>query len=178
MSDKFYMVYLKGLDIAPFLYESMKEAEEKARILSNESGRDAFILESVTRIPHKEINERVDSFEKALKYIDIENEAEYLETGGSHRRAIQAMLKLITIAEAWNKADEFVPDFSDTKQIKYWPRFLYNGAYAGFGFAYADNAASNTDTYVGSRLCFKTGARAEQFGTQFIELWNEFLLIK
>jgi hypothetical protein len=177
MSDKFYIIYL-GEDILPFLYESKEEAEERARVLSKKSGQDAFILESVMRIPHKEINERVDSFEKALKYLDIEDGEEYLKTGGRHRRAMQAMLKLITIAEAWNKADEFVPDFSDTKQIKYWPRFLYNGAGASFGSASTSYAASNAHAYIGSRLCFKTHDCAEQFGSQFIDLWNEFLLIK
>jgi hypothetical protein len=177
MSDKFYMIYM-GVDILPSLYKSMKEAEERAQVLSKKSGKDAFILESVMRIPHKEINERVDSFEKALKYLDIENGEEYLKTGGSHRRAMRAMLKLITIAEAWNKADEFVPDFSNTEQYKYWSRFLYNGASAGFGSALTYYAASSTATHFGSRLCFKTRERAEQFGSQFIDLWNEFLLIK
>jgi hypothetical protein len=99
MSDKFYMIYLEGMEIQPFLYESMREAGEKARLLSEEKGLNAFILESVTCVPYKEINERVDSFEKALKYLGIENGAKYLETGGRHRRAIQAIVQLITIAE-------------------------------------------------------------------------------
>jgi hypothetical protein len=177
MSDKFYMVCLEGMKIQPYMYESMKEAEEKARILSKESGQDAFILESVTCVPHKEINERVDSFEKALKYLDIENGVGYLETGGKHRCVIQAMLKLITIAEAWNKADEFVPDFSNDDQKKYWPRFIYKHASKVFGCSSSNYRDFFFDTYFGSRLCFKTFNRARQFGRQFIDLWNEFLLI-
>jgi hypothetical protein len=93
-----------------------------------------------------------------------------------HRKAMEATLQLILIAEAWNREDGFVPDYADPNQYKYFPWFAYSGAGAGFVFASTPYAASGTYTNIGSRLCFKTRERAEQFGKQFIDLWNEFLL--
>lgn len=94
----------------------------------------------------------------------------------SHVKALIALNELFTIAEAWNKADDFVPDFSNSRQDKWFPWFVYDEDRAGFVCANADDAPSYTDAYFGSRLCFKTANRARQFGNQFIDLWNKVLL--
>ena len=88
-----------------------------------------------------------------------------------------ALNELFTIAEAWNKEDGFVPDFSDINQWKYFPWFIYNNDAAGFVFAATTYMATYANAYFGSRLCFKTEERARQFGEQFIDLWNKVLLI-
>lgn len=49
-----------------------------------------------------------------------------------------------------------------------------NGAYAGFASANASGAPSITAAGVGSRLCVKSEALAEYFGTQFIKIWQDF----
>ena len=56
----------------------------------------------------------------------------------------------------------------------------YSGDCAGFAFASSRNAPSNTDsfTYFGSRLCFKSEALATYCGKQFISLWADFNMIK
>lgn len=54
----------------------------------------------------------------------------------------------------------------------------YDTNYAGLVCAYSDSAPSSTDTYFGSRLCFKSEALATYCGTQFISLWADFYLIK
>ena len=94
----------------------------------------------------------------------------------NHVEALIALNELFTIAEAWNKADEFVPDFSNGNQDKWFPWFYYNKDAAGFVYADANNAQSYTRADIGSRLCFKSANRARQFGKQFIDLWNKVLL--
>ncbi len=49
-----------------------------------------------------------------------------------------------------------------------------NGAGAGFACASTNDAPSNTNADVGSRLCVKSEALAEYFGTQFIKIWQDF----
>lgn len=98
------------------------------------------------------------------------------ELNPSHVKALIAMNRLFTIAEAWNKADDFVPDWGNRKQDKWFPWFWYNTKTAGFAYSTANYAPSHTIANFGSRLCFKSSSRAEQFGKQFIDLWNEVLL--
>ena len=94
----------------------------------------------------------------------------------NHVEALIALNELFTIAEAWNKADEFVPDFSNGNQDKWFPWFYYNKDAAGFVYAYTYHSPSYTFADFGSRLCFKSANRARQFGKQFIDLWNKVLL--
>ncbi len=93
-----------------------------------------------------------------------------------HLEALIALNKLFTIAEAWNKEDGFVPDFSDWKQDKWFPWFKYDKDAAGFVFA--DTAYAPTAAYasIGSRLCFKSSERAAQFGKQYTYLYNKVFL--
>ena len=94
-----------------------------------------------------------------------------------HIKALIALNELFTIAQAWNKADDFVLDFSNSMQDKWFPWFVYDKGAAGFVYANTNNAPSYTDAYVGSRLCFKTRNRAIQFGKQFVGLYNQVFLL-
>ena len=93
-----------------------------------------------------------------------------------HIEALIALNKLFTIAQAWNKEDCFVPDFSDWEQDKWFPWFVYDKDAAGFVYAAAGTAPTGADAYFGSRLCFKSPARAAQFGKQFADLYNKVFL--
>lgn len=95
----------------------------------------------------------------------------------NHVEALIALNELFTIAEAWNKADDFVPDFSNGNQDKWFPWFYYDEDAAGFVSASANHTPSAAAAYFGSRLCFKSANRARQFGKQFIDLWNKALLL-
>lgn len=112
----------------------------------------------------------LDSYETATAYLggDAKN----------HQKALLALEKLIVIAEAWNKQDGFVPDFSNRNQSKYFPGFVYNDKAAGFVYAHANSMRTYMWAYFSSWLCFKSEERAEQFGKQFIDLWNDFLLYR
>lgn len=94
-----------------------------------------------------------------------------------HLKALVALNKLFTIAEAWNKADGFVPDYADKGQWKYFPWFKYDDETAGFVFAYASSTASAAPAYFGSRLCFISESRAKEFGEKYADLYNEVFML-
>lgn len=143
----------------------------------------------------EEINEVVANFDNARFYLNIKPNADFTfpkkisgsiladirrlvrDVNPNHIKALIALNELFTIAEAWNKADNFVPDFGNTSQYKYFPWFVYNKGAAGFVSARTYNAASYTRADIGSRLCFKTAERAEQFGKQFEPLYNQVFLL-
>lgn len=155
-----------------------------------------FTLEE---IESKEINEVVTDYEKAREYLGGKPNADFTvakkilsgncvqledvtrlvsELNPKHVKAIIAFNRLCTIAQAWNKEDDFTPDFSNRNQEKWFPWFVYSDDAAGFVFANTTTAATSASANFGSRLCFKTSARARQFGEQFIDLWNQVLLFR
>ena len=95
----------------------------------------------------------------------------------SHIEALIALNELFTIAQAWNKEDGFVPDFSDWNQNKWFPWFKYDKDAAGFVCADTHYTPTNANANLGSRLCFQSSARAAQFGKQFAHLYNKVLLL-
>jgi hypothetical protein len=177
MNKKFFMVFVEGENTPTVQHDNLKKAEKEAQRLADKYGKKAFVLESTSLITPDEINVKVDSFEAALEFLGRENNACMCGIPDKHAKAMVAMYKLITIAEAWNKADKFVPDYDNTNQYKWFPWFQKRGT-AGFVFAYTNIAASYAGALFGSRLCFSTSERAEQFGKQFIDLWNDFLLFR
>jgi hypothetical protein len=153
-----------------------------------------FVLEEVEC---KEVNEVITDFESARKALGGKPNADFTvakkilsgnavhlndiarlvtDINPMHIEALIALNKLFTIAEAWNKADGFVPDFSDWEQDKWFPWFDYDKDAAGFVCAGTTNAPSDADAFFGSRLCFKSSARAAQFGKQFADLFNKVFL--
>lgn len=148
-----------------------------------------FILEEVE---YPEVNETITDFEGARETLGLKPNVAYIPKSGDvkrlvtdinpkHIKALIALNELFTIAEAWNKEDGFVPDFSDREQDKWFPLFKYNKDATGLVFAYSGSAWSCmlTDEYVvivGSRLCFKSSERAAQFGKLFVDLYNKVFL--
>lgn len=153
-----------------------------------------FVLEEVEC---KDVNEVITSFDSARKALGIKPNTDFYvvkrkhsekvanledvarlvtDINPMHIEALIALNELFTIAQAWNKEDGFVPDFSDWNQDKWFPWFKYDKDAAGFVFANAPYAPSGTFASFGSRLCFKTPERAEQFGKQFVDLYNKVFL--
>ena len=116
--------------------------------------------------------------ERPSKSIDPIKDAEILikELNQKYIEALIALNRLFTIAEAWNKEDGFVPDFSDWQQDKWFPWFSYDKDAAVFVYGNTLNAPETAFAVVGSRLCFKSYARAAQFGKQFADLYNKAFL--
>ena len=112
----------------------------------------------------------ISDFNSARRYLKLEGPNE------KNTAPLIALDQLFTIAEAWNKEDGFVPDFSDFSQNKCFPWFKYDKYAAEFVFAHTDITRSYGTACIGSRLCFKTEERAEQFGKQFEDLYNKVFL--
>ena len=128
----------------------------------------------------EDAREELDSFkvtsDEAAKHFD--SLAQLIRNANPrHIKALIALNKLFTIAEKWNKEDGFVPDFSNKGQWKYFPWFKYEGEAAGFVYASTSTAASNATAAFGSRLCFKSESRAEEFGKKYADLYNEVFLL-
>lgn len=111
---------------------------------------------------------------------------------------IKALLKLETIAKAlWGRNWEPVPDAEGKKRFWYpwfalWTKkemedltpdqrgallsaTAYYGAAAGFGSLSTHGRSSGALAHLGFRLCQETEEKARYFGTQFVELWAEYL---
>ena len=142
-----------------------------------------------------DVNEVITDFESARKALGIKPNDEFTVVRKEHSdiefddveslvydinpkniEALMALNKLFTIADAWNKADGFVPDFSDWEQKKYAPWFNYDKD--ANRFVCVDTCVTYAQAYIaiGHRLCFKTSERAKQFGKQFAELYNKVFL--
>lgn len=155
-----------------------------------------FVLEEVEC---KDVNEVITDFESARKALGGKPNADFTvskkilsgnvvhlndvarlvtDINPKHIKALIALNELFTIAQAWNKEDGFVPDFSDLHQDKWFPWFKYDKDAAGFVCAHTYNAPTYAHAAFGSRLCFKSSARAAQFGKQFIDLWNDVFLFR
>ena len=174
------------------VHNSRKEAgRELMRYLSyNNESRDVdshlspfdFILEEVEC---GDINEVITDFEsaremlglKALGFLNKFDDVTKLigDINPKHIKALIALNELFTIAEAWNKEDNFIPDFSDANQHKYFPWFKYDENIARFVHVSVDYTCKRS-ARLGSRICFKTFERAEQFGKQFVDLYNKIFL--
>lgn len=128
----------------------------------------------------EDAREELDSFnvtsDEAAKHFD--SLAQLIRNANPrHIKALIALNKLFTIAEKWNKEDGFVPDFSNKGQWKYFPWFEYRKEAAGFVYACTDSTASYAAAGIGSRLCFKSESRAEEFGKKYADLYNEVFLL-
>lgn len=183
------------------VYESRKEAGETLMDYICDHNEDLdiddddylspfdFVLEEVEC---KEVNEVITDFESARKALGLESNVDFELLGRfdkfdsivqlisdinpMHIEALIALNELFTIAQAWNKEDGFVPDFSDWNQDKWFPWFKYDKDAAGFVYAYTKGTPTVANANIGSRLCFKTPERAEQFGKQFVDLYNKVFL--
>lgn len=125
----------------------------------------------------------------------INDHWDYRQTMPKH---IIALMKLETIAKAlWGRNWEPKPDASGDTLFWYpyfalWTEkeiqdlnkdqrgallsaYATYGAYAGFGYLYTTYRSSYAAAYFGFRLCQETEEKARYFGTQFVELWAEYL---
>ena len=165
-------------------FDTQNQASEKLVEYITENNEDycsdeaGFLSIFDFEVKEEEVQE-VANYEAAKAILGLSDEPLITICGVSkhHANALLALSRLFTIAEAWNKEDGFVPDFSNEEQRKYFPWFEYNKGAAGFVCAPEHWSATSETAGVGSRLCFATRERAIAFGTQFKDLYNDFLLL-
>lgn len=125
----------------------------------------------------------------------INDHWDYRQTMPKH---IIALMKLETIAKAlWGRNWEPKPDASGDTWFWYpyfalWTEkeiqdlnkdqrgallsaYAHGGATAGFGSLDTSYRSSRANAHFGFRLCQETEEKARYFGTQFVELWAEYL---
>lgn len=200
---KKFIVKYKDSEIVIGEYNSREEASEKLMNYINNLN-DGLEYSHITlfdfvlkEVECKEVSEEITDFESARKAIDGKPNEEFIvvkkrcyknviqiedverlvnEINPKHIEALIALNRLFTIAEAWNKIDGFVPDFSNWHQDKYFPWFEYENKVAGFVCTSTYKTGGFAGFHICSRICFKTHERAEQFGKQFADLYNKVFL--
>ena len=151
----------------------------------------------VEEIDTKDVNECITDFEKARQVLELKPNINFsvikdlrMDSAVLHEKiarfakeinpkyldALIALNKLFTIAAAWNKLDDFVPDFSNWSQNKWTPLFEQSALTKRLEFFSTVCMFSEMNESFGPRLCFKTHERAWQFGTQFLDLYNQVFL--
>ena len=80
-------------------------------------------------------------------------------------------MKLLTksLNEGWE------PDWDNSSERKYFPWFNMSSSGSGFSFCVCDDWGTHSS--VGSRLCFKSSELAKYAGTQFTDIYKEYMLI-
>lgn len=126
-------------------------------------------------IEEMDVNKEVMNYESAIKIIGP-TEFFHVRVTQQNVNALIALNKLFTIAEAWNKLDSFVPNFSNWSQEKWIPWFEQASLTGKLDLRVVRSFADINRGF-GPRLCFKTRERAIQFGEQFVDLYNDVLLL-
>lgn len=195
---KYIIKYADGREVSGMQnsYKSRNEASDallsylyghNEHLSVNDDDYPSLFDFKIEEVDVKDVNEVITDFNSARKALGLDIDfqspeymikvADFVEAINSkHIDALIALNKLFTLAEAWNKEDEFVPNYSDWKQDKWFPWFKYDEDVEKFVCADTINAATAASAHLGSRLCFKTQRRAEQFGKQFIDLYNKVFL--
>ena len=70
--------------------------------------------------------------------------------------------------------EEWVPDWSDEDQYKYYPAFVLA---SGSGFSGRDYAYRCSSSSVGSRLCFESKEKCLYAAEQFSDIYEDFFII-
>lgn len=94
------------------------------------------------------------------------------EAEASSLNALLAFNKLMTLAKAWNKIDNFKPSFESGVEM-FCPYFEVVGG--DFKFAYVSRANKAKIKYP-AEMCFKTAESAAMFGDWFADDYKKLLL--
>lgn len=161
--------------------------------VEDDSHIEDYIVEEVDM---NDVNECITDFEKARQVLELKPNISFSvikdlrrdsavlhekisrfakEINPKYLDALIALNKLFTIAEAWNKLDGFVPDFSNWSQNKWTPLFGQTTSSKRLKLS-TTCMFTEVNESLGPRLCFKTRERAWQFGTQFLDLYNQVFL--
>ena len=121
------------------------------------------------------VTERIKTWEDAANEMGIDpvTSPPFPIPVGSFQEAANAFFKLDVIATVLLEGVEL--DWTNEDQYKYYAWF--NNYKPGSGFSFYDTSYDWTSTNAGggARLCVDTAEKAEYFGCQFIDIFNQFL---
>ena len=121
----------------------------------------------------KEVTDRIKSFDDVLNHLGIDH-CQFRNTCIGLSADEIAYRKIKLIAQVLNEG--WTPDWHNSSEYKYVPWFKMNGS-SGSGFSCDDYDVWDTDSRVGSRLCFKSRDLAEYAGKQFLDLYRDYFVI-
>lgn len=163
----------EGITMTSVEYDTRKEAEKFAKKITEKySGFTKWKIYSSKDGVDRPVTERIKTYEDACRELDIPLMPERCEHMTEDEMAYYS-LKVITKAlnEGWE------PDWSNRNQGKWYPWFEVTGTNpAGLSYSNTYSAVLAATANIGSRLCFKTEALAKYAGTQFIKLYEKYLL--
>ena len=121
------------------------------------------------------IIDRVQSFEDACreKGCDPLTVLPYRSPSNDFEKALNALAKIWIIIEVINEG--WKAELSNTSQSKYYPWFEQK---PGFGLSYSVCACWYTTTCCGVRFALATAEKAVYVGKQFIDIYQEFSILK
>lgn len=180
------MIYAEGHNAPTKKFDSKEDAEREAKRIADKENCTVFILTDKNEIQPDNIMAKVKTFEDAVKILyGSYDEKKFKEKTSQLFPDELAYRKLKIIIEALNEG--WKPDWSNIDEDKWYPYFYakkralfggdaFFGASFGFASARATNVPADASTYIGSRLCFKSEKLADYAATQFIDLYNQFLM--
>jgi hypothetical protein len=136
------------------------------QLLENIFGTETFKAKKTGKI-----TDRVKTFEDALAELGKSYDEFVTACGGlSDDEVAYKKLKIIRLAlnEGWK------PNWNDSSEYKYYPWFDMRTE-GGFDFSYSSYDSWTSDATAGSRLCFKSSDLAKYAGTQFLDIYKDFM---
>lgn len=118
----------------------------------------------------------IKTFEDACKVLNLDANTvipDFSLFPAEEQEAMKAHAKLIIIAKAIN--GDWVPDWKDSNQWKYYPWFKMDSS-SGVGFSYDDFDLWFSRSLVGSRLCFESRKKAVYAGETFEDLYKTYFV--
>ncbi len=117
---------------------------------------------------------KVKSFEDACNVLNIQPVLPIVDMlPEANQKAVITNYKLDVIQQALN--GEWKADWSNFSQYKYYPWFKMSSSGVGFSSDYYGYVYSGT--CVGSRRVFSSSELAKYAGEQFIELYNDAMVV-
>lgn len=176
-------LYYKGREIG--VYDNKKDAQGVVVVCMNENP-DVSVFDfgiEYIEIPMtvREAKEVLGTNEKTCLLLSGDGgvtisrtklQALCNEADASSLNALLAFNKLMTLAKAWNKLDNFKPSYESGVEM-FFPYFeVVEG---DFKFAYVSQANKSRIEYP-AEMCFKTAESAAMFGEWFADDYKKLLL--
>ncbi len=127
--------------------------------------------------------ERVQTIEDAYteKGLVRHEEIPFANPKNARQEAVNSFLDAIVLTEAYNEGWE--PNWDDSEEEKYeiwWDMRSdeLDVSAVGSGFSLDGVGFAYSDTFVGSRLVFKTRALARAAAERFVQVYRGFMVIK
>lgn len=161
-------------------FDSVEEASNRVKdIVAEDDEVNVFDFYTEEQ-EYTDICDRVKSYADACEVLGIAQMDEKAMKASGFREDEIARRKLEVITQALNEG--WRPDWNNTDEPKYYPWFYIRpniyGAHAGLANAITNLAATYTNAYIGSRLCFHERRTAAYAGDTFRDLYAKILVEK